>query len=239
MVPVSSVEASVNCTVWPVSGAGAEEVKDACGVAPAAGAKSSNPAPQAASASPRRKAAVLCIVCLSILGRPTTGASDPRRAPTARSTPSSGWLRGLVQELVARGRVALFEAGGPGLLALLRGAVVAGVAGVEVADGERGVEGLVDVAVVELAAVVRVLGPGAGVAVGLELECHRGQLRAVLVVEAELALHLVAVLVGDDVGHGEVAGRLAIALRAARQLGVERALVDVGRQLLGDVDRVV
>jgi hypothetical protein len=49
----------------------------------------------------------------------------------------------------------------------------------------------------------------------------------------------VAVLVGDDVGDREVAHRAAVALGAAGQRLVERAVVDVGRELLRDVDRVV
>src|SRR5688572_25192740 len=48
-----------------------------------------------------------------------------------------------------------------------------------------------------------------------------------------------AVLVRDDVGDGEVAGRSAVALGAAGKRVIERSLVDVGGELLRDVDGVV
>ena len=85
--------------------------------------------------------------------------------------------------------------------------MVARVVRVEVADGQRGVERLLHVAVVEPVVLVRAVGPRAGVAVGLELERGRRDLVAVLLVEPELLLDLVAVLVGDDVGDREVADR--------------------------------
>jgi hypothetical protein len=47
------------------------------------------------------------------------------------------------------------------------------------------------------------------------------------------------VLVGHDVGDREVADRPTVPLRAAGERLVERAVVDVGRELLRDVDRVV
>ena len=114
--------------------------------------------------------------------------------------------------------------------------MVAGIVGVEVTDGQRGVERLLHVAVLEAVLLVGAVGPGAGVAVGLELEVDG---RQPAVEEAELGLDLVAVLVRDDVGDGEVADRAAVALRAAGEDPVERAVVDVGRELLRDVDRVV
>ena len=116
---------------------------------------------------------------------------------------------------------------------------MAGVAGVEVADGEGGVQRLLHVTVFEAVLLVGALGPRAGVAVGLELERHRRKLLPVLLEQAELVLDLVGVLVGDDVGDREVADRSPVPLRAAGQRLVERAVVDVGRELLRDVDRVV
>ena len=116
---------------------------------------------------------------------------------------------------------------------------MAGVAGVEVADGEGGVERLLHVAVLESALLGGAVGPRAGVAVGLELERHRRQLPTVLLEEAELVLDLVTVLVRHDVRDREVADRAAVALRAPRERLVEGAVVDVGGELLRDVERVV
>ena len=57
--------------------------------------------------------------------------------------------------------------------------------------------------------------------------------------DAELALDLVPVLVGDDVGDREVADRAAEALRAAGQRAVQVAGVDAVGEPLRDRDRVV
>src|SRR4051794_35779703 len=124
---------------------------------------------------------------------------------------------------VARRRLAGVEPGVPCVGALLRGAVVPGVAR-EVADCQRGVQRLLLVAALELARVGSALRPGAGVAVGLQLKRHRRELVPVALVEAELALDLVAVLVGDDERDREVAGRAPIALRAAGERLVQRAV---------------
>ena len=80
--------------------------------------------------------------------------------------------------------------------------MVAGIVGVEVTDGQGGVQRLLHVAVLEAVLLVGAVGPGAGVAVGLELEVDG---RQSAVEEAELGLDLVAVLVRDDVGDGKVA----------------------------------
>src|SRR4051794_12915167 len=137
------------------------------------------------------------------------------------------------------GRIPGLETGSPGLLALLGGAVMARVGGVEVADREGRVERLLHVAVLEAVLLRGAVRPRAGVAVGLELERHGRNVLPVLVEEAEFLLDLMAVFVRDDVGDREVAGRPAVALRAAGERLVERAVVDVGGELLGDVQRVV
>src|SRR3954470_12581713 len=144
-----------------------------------------------------------------------------------------------VEVRAARRRIAAPEALVPGRLALLRRPVMARVGGVEVADGERGVERLLHVTVLETVLPRGAVRPGARVAVRLELERHRGELPAIGVEEPELGLDLVAVLVGDDVRDREVADGPPVALRAAGKRLVERAVVDVGRELLRDVDRVV
>src|SRR5829696_2226811 len=71
---------------------------------------------------------------------------------------------------VAGGGVAAVEAEQPRLAALLGGAVVLGVVDVEVADGERRVDRLLDVAGPEQALLVHRVPPRPGQAVGLELE---------------------------------------------------------------------
>ena len=51
---------------------------------------------------------------------------------------------------------------------------MARAAGIEVADGEGGVQGLLDVTVLRRVLLVGALGPGTRVTVGLELKGHRG-----------------------------------------------------------------
>ena len=84
-----------------------------------------------------------------------------------------------------------------------------------VADRGGGGEPLLDVARLEDLALRRLVAPDAGVAVGLELEADRELVGSVgplllrlphLGLGAHQALHVVAELVGDDVGLGEVAG---------------------------------
>src|SRR5688572_1908085 len=87
-----------------------------------------------------------------------------------------------------------------------------------IADGARGLEGLLDVALLEdLELPLRVMGPDAGEEVGLELEPHRelvvlGLAHASaggldLVADPEEVLHVVPDLVRYDVGLREVSGR--------------------------------
>ena len=77
----------------------------------------------------------------------------------------------------------------------------------------------------EVALLEHVVGPHAGVAVGLELDPHGLLVRlAAAAGDAEQVLHVVADLVGDHVGLGEVAG----GAEAVAQL-VEEAEVDVGQ----------
>ncbi len=105
-----------------------------------------------------------------------------------------------------------------------------------VADGLGRVDGLVDVALVEVGedavAVTRVPGPHAGVAVGLELEAHGVGLGALLGADlahgAEQVLDVVAVLVAEDVGLDEVAA-----------LAAELALEDVGEEGRVEVDLLI
>src|SRR4029078_7744330 len=118
--------------------------------------------------------------------------------PGGGNAPHSRRVIGLAGLQGAGGGVAGVETLLPGRLALLGRAVVAGAVGAEVADRQRSVERLLDVAVLELVFVLGGLCPAAGVAVGLELELHRRARGAVLVELAELGLDLVAVLVGDD-----------------------------------------
>ena len=133
---------------------------------------------------------------------------------------------------LAGARVAALEAEQPRLTALLRGAVVLGVGDVEVADGERGVDRLLDVAGLEQALAVDGVAPGAGEAVGLQLERLGGGARTRE--DAELLLQVVRVLVGEHVGHAEVAGGAAGAREA-----FEHAVPERGGEGLRDVDRVV
>ena len=126
--------------------------------------------------------------------------------------------------------------------ALLRGAVRPGL-GLDpaaapaleavVADGRGGPQALLEVARLEHAPLAGgVVAPHAGEAVGLQLQAHRQLVGLAsvppaaaaphLVVDAEQVLHVVADLVRDDVGLGEVAGRA----EAPFQLVVE-AEVDV------------
>ena len=91
-------------------------------------------------------------------------------------------------------------------------------------------DGLLHVAALEVAGLVDRVGPHAGVAVGLQLEAHRQVVGLVGILALELAhlaaraglvLHVVAHLVRDHVGPGEVAGRAELALHVAVEGQVE------------------
>src|SRR5215210_547124 len=160
-------------------------------------------------------------------------------------------------EGVAPGRLTRLVAGAEPLPPLLRGAVAEGVlvdrsvAQVAldevVADAPRCVERTGDVVVVDLgderiAGLVGhrlgMVGPGAGIAVGLQLQPHRPARRSGLpgrdlLVRAEQVLHVVGVLVGDHVGVDEQA---ALGAEAGLQV-VEEAQVDVDQLVGGAVER--
>src|SRR3954464_9336010 len=120
------------------------------------------------------------------------------------------------QEPLAGGRVTAAIAGQQRVPALLGRAVVLGVAHVEVADGERRVRGLLEVARLEMTLGVDGVGPRPGEAVGLQLERLRARRHAV-VEGAQLLLQVVGVLVSHDVRDGEVARGAAEARPLARQ----------------------
>src|SRR5215207_1769115 len=160
-------------------------------------------------------------------------------------------------ERVADARVARLVAGHEPLLPLLRGPVGEGVlvhgAAAQVlldevvTDAGGGVERPVDVVLGDLGDQwcpglvghgLGVVGPRPGVAVGLQLQAHgaagrAGLARRHLPVGAEQVLHVVAVLVRDDVGVDEQA---ALRAELALQL-VEEGEVDVHELVGGAVER--
>src|SRR3954447_7333895 len=108
-------------------------------------------------------------------------------------------------------------------------------------DRGGGRQALLQVAAFEDAAVIGRAGPDAGEAIGLELEAHGEGIRVIRVVLAllpnlsldpELLLDVVAELVRDHVGLGEVAG----GLEASVEL-VEEAEVDVDPLIEWAVER--
>src|SRR3954463_9584215 len=108
-----------------------------------------------------------------------------------------------------------------------------------VADRSCGGQALLQIAVLEDASVVGGAAPDAGEAVRLELEAH-GEIVGVvwillalltdLSLDPELLLDVVADLVGEDVGLGEIAGRLEALVELVEEpevdvdLLVERAI---------------
>src|SRR5215218_9860153 len=137
------------------------------------------PAPSFSASTSSRKAHRACSI-------------EPARGPLSSRQASR------VDIPAARGRLAGVEAGPPRLRALLGGPVVVRVSGVEVTHGERRVQRLLHVTVLEAIVPVGAVGPRSGVAVGLELEAHGRNLAVVRPEQAEFVLDLVAVLVGDD-----------------------------------------
>src|SRR3954451_19281211 len=134
-------------------------------------------------------------------------------------------------------RVAALVAVEPRGAALVRSAVVLGVAVVEVAGGRRGAERLLDVALLNAPLAVDRVAPEAGHAVRLKLERLGAEARA-LRVEAELLLDVVGVLVRDDVREAEVADRVAVAGALAGEV-VRDAAPEPRREDDRDVDGVV
>src|SRR4051795_474801 len=130
-------------------------------------------------------------------------------------------------------RVAALEAVEPRGAALVRSAVVLGVAVVEVAGGRRGAERLLDVALLDAPLAVDRVAPEAGHAVRLKLERLGAEARA-LRVEAELLLDVVGVLVRDDVREPEVADRMPVPGALAREV-----VRDPAPQARGEHDRDV
>lgn len=108
------------------------------------------------------------------------------------------------------------------------------VVDVEVADGLHRTDRLTDVLLGKPALSEGGVAPAAGQAVGLQLE-GLGGVRAADAEDVELGLQVVRVLVRDDVGDPEAPGLLAHA--AGQALG--NAAVQIGREALSDVDRVV
>ena len=87
-----------------------------------------------------------------------------------------------------------------------------------VADGARRIERLLDVAGLDdVLALLGMIGPDAGEAIGLQLHAHLERIglalvhalprRLDLIGDAEQLLHVVADLMRDDIGLGEIAGR--------------------------------
>ena len=143
-------------------------------------------------------------------GGPRCAGRPPSPWILPGTPPRGGWRTGAArsgggrQETPAGGRVAAAEAGQPGVGPLLRGAVVVGAREVEVADRLGGGDRLGDVRVVEPALGVDGAAPGAGQAVGLQLE-GLGAVGPRDAEQAQLGLEVVPVLVGEDVGDAEVA----------------------------------
>lgn len=136
----------------------------------------------------------------------------------------------------ALGRGAVGEALGGGVAAgFLLQVVVAYLLG--------GVDGFFDVAVFERAEhAVLVVTPDAGIVVGLQLDADGGAVLVVLVLAGHLAmglvegaeemLHMMAHLVGDDIGAGEVAAGSDGAAHLVEEVEVEVYLL-VGRAVEG------
>src|SRR3954447_10852217 len=110
-----------------------------------------------------------------------------------------------------------------------------------VSDRGRGVQPLLEVAVLQDAAVIRGAAPNAGEAVGLQFEANGESVRVSRVVlalltnpplDAELLLDVVAELMREDVGLGEVARRLEAPVEL-----VEEAEVDVDALVERAVER--
>src|SRR5438309_8759 len=105
-----------------------------------------------------------------------------------------------------------------------------------VANGCGGIQRLADLGVggrLEITGVRGMPGPDAGKAVGLKLDPHRLRIRSGLREETELVLHVVAVLVGDDVALREGP---ALRAEALRQL-LEEADVEIDLLVVGAVER--
>ena len=128
------------------------------------------------------------------------------------------------------------------VLALFGAAVGEALGGVDaeavVADRGGGVEALRDVAVAQEVPLEGGVGPDAGEAVGLELLAH-GQLvgpvgvvvlqPADLVVDAQQVLDVVAELVGEDVGLGEVPRRAEAVGQLPEEAEVDVRLLSAGQ----------
>ena len=107
-----------------------------------------------------------------------------------------------------------------------------------VADLAGGVQGLVDVAFFDDAVALGVMGPDAGIAVGLQLDPDRDGVavarRSALALpvgaleDAGKVLDVVADLVGDDIGLGEIARRAELVLQLPEEVEVEIELLVVG-----------
>src|SRR5580692_8385881 len=140
------------------------------------------------------------------------------------------------RQRVAAIDLAAIEAGLEPALALLGGAVGEGVGHdialhlllqPVVADRGRGLQGLIDVAgVEEMVLLLGTVRPYAGETIGLQLDAHLELVRLDLAgggllrlpdlrQDAELVLHVMADLVGDHIGFGELAG---VAVRAGAEL---------------------
>ncbi len=110
----------------------------------------------------------------------------------------------------------------------------------------RGAEGLLDVALLEVASSEHLVRPNAGEAVRLQLEPHRelvGPVRIVLLLLMDLAadardvLDVVAHLVGDHIGLREVTGRSEPCRELSEEVGVD-ANGAVGRAVVRAHSRV-
>src|SRR4051794_31512474 len=176
------------------------------------------------------------------------------RAPAPSGVPGpSVYALDLAREGVAGLEAAGIEAGLEPVIALLRGAVGEGLR-VDpplrllldpiVADSRRRGQAFLEVTVLEDAPVIGRPRPDAGQAVGLELESHRERVGVVgirlallsdVLLDAELLLDVVAQLVGDDIGLGEVAGSLEALVQLVEEaeieidLAIERAVERPGR----------
>jgi DNA-binding transcriptional regulator YbjK len=171
---------------------------------------------------------------------------DQLSLPSAASRPP---LHRPAEGVAGRGIAALVSGEEP-VLALLRGAVrprltvdlaLELLLDAVVADRRGGVQSLGDVPLGEVGeqpGLGGVRGPHSGVAVRLQLASHGRALRPLPVV-ADLGkraldvLHVMAVLVGDDVGLGE---RAALGAELAAEL-VEEAEVEVDVAVAGTVER--
>ena len=108
-----------------------------------------------------------------------------------------------------------------------------------VADRRGRIERLVDVAGIEDALLIGLVAPDAGEAIGLKLEAHGERVRLRLArvppgqvdfgQDAEEVLHVVADLVRDHVGLGEVAGRAELALELVVEGEVDIELLVAGQ----------